>query len=274
MQRALIIFLFGMACIPFGDTANKLLTTDHGVDPIFSAWARFAIGTLAVVPFLPRGALRVFKRPLVLFRGALFAGGISSITIALSQIPLSTAFGGLFFAPVVSFLTAVIFLKERAPLSRWVLVGLAFGGVLLVTQPWTAASAGLAWAFLAGTFYGTFLTTSRALADEDPIAVLFTQVAIAGALTLPFAIMMWPGFNVAKAGLFAWSGLASLAGNFCVIFAYGLIAANRLAPWVNFQLVFAFAFSWIFFDHKADVVAWFGLAIIIAAGFASNFSRD
>ena len=61
MQRAVLIMFVAMSLIPAGDSAGKLLTSTLGVAPVFVAWSRFALGALMVLPFLSRGAVRLFR---------------------------------------------------------------------------------------------------------------------------------------------------------------------------------------------------------------------
>jgi hypothetical protein len=42
--------LIGMVLIPTGDAASKLLSNDQGFHPYFIAWARFAIGSMLIIP--------------------------------------------------------------------------------------------------------------------------------------------------------------------------------------------------------------------------------
>lgn len=102
MQRAVLIMLVAMSMIPAGDSAGKLLTSVHGVSPIFVAWSRFAIGTLLVLLFLPAGTLALLRRPGIWFRAALLAGGITSIQTALQTADVATVFAAFFIGPLFS----------------------------------------------------------------------------------------------------------------------------------------------------------------------------
>ena len=106
--------LIGMILIPTGDAASKLLSNAHGFHPYFIAWARFALGALLVLPFIPRSCLTVFRNPLAWIRGVLLAVGISAITVAVSLDYLADVFAVFFVGPIISYILAVIFLKETA----------------------------------------------------------------------------------------------------------------------------------------------------------------
>ncbi len=270
MGKAVFIMLAGMAFIPLGDSASKLLSSGAGVNPFFIAWSRFVVGTLCVLPFVHRHWWNTFRLPLAWVRGILLGCGITSITVALQTTDLATAFGGLFLAPIVSFVVAAFVLRETVTPARIFLIILGFLGVLLVAQPGLTFTPGKAAAVLAGTFYGLFLAASRAAAPKaDAKALLFTQLVIAMLITLPFGVQQIPELTPRIGWLIVVSGVASMVGNFCLILAYGLAPATRMAPLVYFQLIAAFAFGWLVFGDIPNSLAQLGLALIIGSGFAT-----
>ncbi len=274
MNRAILLMLIGMSLIPAGDSASKILTSELGVAPLFVSFSRFMVGALCVFPFIVWGGWHIFRDPLVWARGVLTAIGISSITTALQTIDLATAFGGLFFAPIVSFVTAAIFLKEQVTPQRIALIVAGFIGVLLVSQPGFNFAAGNGFALIAGVCYGSFLTLSRVTAPKyEPMPLLFSQLAIAALCVSPFSLMMVPDFNVAVTAQLVMSGVFSMAGNFLLITAYALAPATRLAPLVYFQLVAALILGWLIFSEVPNDLALLGLFVIATSGFAGLFLR-
>lgn len=262
--------LIGMSFIPAGDAASKILTTELGVQPLFVSWSRFLVGAICILPFMLSGGWSIFRDPWVWVRGALIGCGISFITIALQTVDLATAFGGLFFAPIVSFVTAAIFLKEPVTPTRTALVVMGFGGVLLVAQPGLNFSAGTGFALLAGVCYGLFLTLSRVVAPKyKPFPLVFSQMAIAMVLLLPFGLGSVPDFNPAITAQVLMSGLFSMTGNLLLIMAYSLAPATRLAPLVYFQLIAALVLGWLVFSTLPNGLALLGLFVIAGSGFAT-----
>ena len=169
--------LIGMILIPTGDAASKLLSNAYGFHPYFIAWARFALGALLILPFIPRSCLTVFRNPLAWIRGVLIAVGISAITVAVSLEDLADVFAVFFIGPIISYILAVIFLKETVNLQRTALLLLGFCGILIIARPGFGFSAGLGFALLAGTTYGTFLTLSWvAASQEEPQGLLISQM--------------------------------------------------------------------------------------------------
>lgn len=265
------MMLLAMALLPAGDAAGKMLTA-LGVSPWFVAWSRFVLGAAMALPLLwgqRPGLGRALRHPLVWLRAAFITGGISSILTALRTEALADVFGAFFVGPLLSYLLAIVFLKERADWRRIGLLLLGFGGVILVVKPGFGMTPGMGFALLAGVFYGAFLTTSRAVAGVAPPRVLLVSQLLIGAVALaPMGLGHLPAPGAAVAGLALLSALGSMLANLLLIAAYARAQAGRLAPLVYFQLVSATALGWLIFGTLPDLVAVLGLFVVTLAGLA------
>ncbi|OAN73407.1 hypothetical protein A8B82_02580 [Sulfitobacter sp. EhC04] len=274
MQRAVLIMFVAMSLIPGGDSAGKMLSSNLGVSPLFVAWSRFALGILILLPFLPNGSDALLRNWRIWVRAAVLATGISCIQMALQTVDIATVFAAFFIGPLVSYVLAVIFLRETVTPLRSVLTVLGFVGVLLVVRPGPGGELGVLWAVAAGTCYGTFLTMSRWLSGlGTPMALTFTQMVIAGLMLLPLGLLNMPTMTLPIAGLTLASAICSMLGNLLLLFAYRIAPATRLAPLVYFQLIAAVLLGWIIFGDLPDSYTWAGLALITGAGLASTRLR-
>ena len=274
MWRAISFMLIGMMLIPTGDAASKLLSNNYGFHPYFIAWARFALGSMLVLPFISKNNLKVFRNPLAWVRGVLIAVGITAITVALSLENLTNVFAVFFVGPIISYILAVVFLKETVNFQRSILLVLGFCGILIIARPGFGFTLGLGFALLAGTAYGISLTLSRvAASQEGPKGLLVSQMVIAAVITTPMALLYWPTQNLETLGLIAVSGAFSMLGNLFLILAYARAPASRLAPFVYFQLIGALFLGWLIFDTWPDGWGMLGLGLLIISGFGSAFLR-
>lgn len=269
--RAAAVMCLAMCFIPAGDTAGKLLTDDLAVAPVFVAWTRFAIAAIVLAPFVPRGALRLLLDWRIVVRALMLMGGITCILTALRTAPLADTFAAFFIGPSVSYLLAVIFLREPLSGRRAALVALGFLGVLLIVRPGGAGVApGLGWAVAAGCFYGAFLTASRWLSSAaPPLSLLFSQLAIPAILLAPAGLLAAPPLTAEIGVLATASALGSMTGNFLLLFAYRRAPATVLAPLVYFQLVAATGLGWAVFGTLPQGLTWLGLGVVIASGVAA-----
>lgn len=274
MGRAILIMFLAMSLIPAGDMAGKLLTGQHGVSPVFVAWSRFALGLLVILPFVRAPALALLRDWRVWLRALLLAGGILSIQSALKTEPLANVFAAFFVGPILSYALSALWLREPVTWTRSALMLVGFLGVLLVVRPGLGGSPGLLLALLAGCFYGAFLTASRWLSHlGTPLALSFTQLAIAGLVLTPFGIANLPALDMQTAGLTLASAMGSMLGNLLLLVAYARAPATRLAPLVYFQLIAAAGLGWAVFGDLPDLWTWAGLSLVLGAGLVSALLR-
>lgn len=279
---AVALMLVGMSLIPAGDTAGKLMTS-QGISPWFVAWSRFALGAALLAPFM-LGGLRAMPALLadwrIWLRGGLVAGTVASILTALATVPLALAFAAFFLGPLLSYALAAAFLGERITPLRTILLIAGFIGVLVVVRPGPGMAPGVGFALLAGVLYGGFLTASRWLRHRARAPELMLSQLLVGAVLLaPGGLAALPDLGPGQ-GVGLWLGalvlvsaLASLAGNLCLILAYGRADASRLAPLVYFKLVAATVLGAAVFGDWPDAIALAGLTILVASGVASFMVR-
>lgn len=270
MWKLAALMFLAMSMIPAGDTAGKLLSSEHGVSPFFVAWSRFVIGSLVALPLVRPDTLRILRDRRIWLRAALLAGGILSIQMALQRAPVADVFAAFFIGPIFSYLLSVLLLGERVTRLRSALMLLGFAGVLLVVRPGLGTGSGIGFALLAGLFYGAFLTASRWLSPvARPASLLFSQLFLSALMLTPFSLQTVPELTPTLIGLTFTSALFSLGGNFLLLFAYARAPAATLAPFVYFQLIGAVLLGWVVFRDLPDAATWAGLALIIGAGIAS-----
>ncbi|SDC47382.1 DMT family transporter [Ruegeria marina] len=274
MGHAVLIMFLAMSLIPAGDMAGKLLTGQHGVSPVFVAWSRFAMGLMAILPFVRPPALALLRDGRVWLRALLLAGGILSIQSALRTEPLANVFAAFFVGPILSYALSVLLLREPVTWTRTALMLVGFLGVLLVVRPGLGGSPGLLLALLAGCFYGAFLTASRWLSHlGTPLALSFSQLAIAGLVLTPLGLANLPALDAHTAGLTLASAMGSMLGNLLLLVAYARAPATRLAPLVYFQLIAAAGLGWAVFGDLPDLWTWAGLSLVLGAGLVSALLR-
>ena len=271
LNLAGIVFV-AVSLIVVGDTAGKLLTT-AGVEPTVVAWSRFGIGAMLVLPF---SGLNFREIPSllnwrVLLRAVLITGGISSILVALQTEPIANVFGAFFIGPIVSYILAVVFLGERPTRVRSILLAMGFFGVMLVVKPGFGATKGIAFALLAGCFYGSYLAMTKALAGEfRPRLLLISQLLIGALILTPVGMVSTlPEVTLNIGWLISVSAIGSAAGNYLLVIANRRAEASLIAPLVYTQLISATVFGVLIFGDWPDLFALVGLVIIASSGLGS-----
>ncbi len=271
---AALIMGIGIAGIPLGDTAGKLLLSTGAVDPIFIAWSRYGLGALLIV-LVYRGKgfdLKVLRDWRLWLRALLLSVAIISILTALNTEPLANAFAAFFVGPVFAYFAAAVFLREKISKLRTFLLFCSFAGVLLVVKPGADMSTGILFALLGGVFYGGFLVATRWLADVTRPRMLLLSSLIIGTLFMtPWAVTSIPVMDTKTTLLVLWSAAASAVGNISIVVSSAMADASRLAPLVYMQLVYATLFGLLVFGDFPDNWSLLGVAMLIVSGFSSFF---
>jgi len=266
------LVLVATSLVVVGDTAGKLLTQD-GVSPVFVAWARFALGALIILPLsgLNSGEIRNFLNPKIVMRAVFIAGGICSILTALRSEPIANVFGAFFIGPMVSYILAVVFLKEPITKLRTILLLIGFLGVMLVVKPGFGATPGIGFALLAGCFYGAYLTMTRAISgDLRPRFLLLSQLVVGAILLAPIgATSPWPEPSRTAYLLILTSAMASAMGNYLLVRASRMASATIIAPFIYNQLFAATILGVLVFNELPDAVSLLGLVLIALSGFGT-----
>lgn len=270
--KTAFLVVSAVTLIVIGDTAGKELTR-LGFEPFFVAGARFVVAAILLLPFsgLQIKELKLLLTWPILFRSALIASGIVCILTALKTEQMANVFGAFFIAPIIAFALSATILKERVTLVRLFLVVLGFVGVLLVVKPGFGITAGIGLGFLAGCFHGTFIVTTRWLANKyRPRFLLISQLIIGSFIILPLNIgIELPNLNSTAIVLLSISALGSAFGNLIIVLASRTAPASIIAPLIYSQLVVATIFGYFVFNDLPDNVALIGLIIIVLSGLGS-----
>lgn len=272
LWRVGAIMLASMTLIVGGDVAAKVLS-QNGVSPIFTAWTRFALAALVLLPFsgLTRSDAPALRDPRVWLRALLIMAGICLILTALRTEPVANTFGAFFVGPIVAFALSALLLKERITLLRSVLLGLSFVGVLLVVKPGFGATVGMGFALLAGVFHGCYVVATRWIAPlYRPRLLLISQLVLGGVILTPFGLAVLPdALTWGALGLVVISAMGSAFGNLLLVTLSKTTPSNVIAPLIYTQLIPATMLGFVVFSDWPDWISFVGLAVIFATGIAS-----
>lgn len=272
LWRVGAIMLASMTLIVGGDVAAKVLS-QNGVSPIFTAWTRFALAALVLLPFsgLTRSDAPTLRDPRVWLRALLIMAGICLILTALRTEPVANTFGAFFVGPIVAFALSAVLLKERITLLRSVLLGLSFVGVLLVVKPGFGATVGMGFALLAGVFHGCYVVATRWIAPlYRPRLLLISQLVLGGVILAPFGLAALPdALTWGALGLVVISAMGSAFGNLLLVILSKTTPSNVIAPLIYTQLIPATMLGFVVFSDWPDWISFVGLAVIFATGIAS-----
>ncbi len=273
---AAFIMGIGIAGIPLGDTAGKLMFLHTSVEPAFIAWSRYGLGILLVwLAYAGRGFdFTAMKDWRLWLRSFFVTAAVFSILNSIATEPLANAFAAFFIGPIFAYFGAAFFLREQITWFRTVTLIIAFLGVIIVVRPSINMSPGLVYALMGGCFYAAFLVSTRWLAHVARPRMLLLSNLIMGTLLLtPMGITSIPKIDAEMFGLVIWSAAASAIGNLAIVLSSSLVDGSRIAPLIYMQVVYATLFGILFFGDLPDKWAWVGLVVLVISGFASFFAQ-
>jgi drug/metabolite transporter (DMT)-like permease len=202
-----------------------------------------------------------------LWRSMLGTIGMMSWTYSLTIIPLGHATALSFTAPLISTLFAVMFLGEKAGITRWLALLVGFGGTLIILNPnphdfaWIdllVIFATTAWA-ITGLFIKSLSST------EPPLRMVFYMNFFMLLAVTPFGIAHWQ-----MPSAHAWLVLFFIAGasiimHFSMAKAFSLARVVTLVPFDFTRLIYTSILAYFIFNETSPLRIWIGAAIIIAS---------
>jgi S-adenosylmethionine uptake transporter len=222
------------------------------------AWAR-AVGV----------SLRTQRVGMHAWRGVIGAISLLAWFYALAHLPLATAMTLNYMSSiwVAAFLIGGALIYGRADkqglLFATVLAG--FGGVVMVLRP--AIEANQLWAGLIGMMSGI------TAAPEARVVFYFA----AASAVFGFGASLFTGFSSLASWHALWIlpiGLLASLGQICMTRAYASGATMLVANLQYSGIVFAALLGVIVFGDKLPLIAWIGMAVIIASGIAATLLRN
>lgn len=270
-RRGILYMASAMVCLVANDMLMKRLGQSMPLPQmVFLRGAMAVLMVLAVAHAL--GATRQLKQAAggrVVVRAVADAMGTLLYLGSLMHLPLANATAINLAAPLMMALFAVLFLHESAGPRRWLAIGAGFAGVLLVIQP--RAEGFNVWSLvcLSGTVFqaGRELLTRRI--DPGVPSILITLSSVACVTLMAGAGTLWDGWQpVARADLGGLAMAAALlaSGYWLIVNSMRHGEMSLVAPFRYTGLLVAVVLGYAVWGDVPDVMAWTGIALLLAAG--------
>ena len=234
-----------------------------------------AFGTVSFVLYAVWTKEPVIRRAYIegplLIRSAFEILGRLFFALSLAFVPLSTTSAILQAAPLVVTLGAVLVLKEKVGLLRWVAMGVGFFGVLLILRPTPSGFEATTIFAVLGMigFAGRDLMT-RASPPEvsaTQLGVLgFLMVFIAGVVITIFEAAPLAAPTLPALAMLMGTGLAGLVGYSALTKAMRTGEVSVVAPFRYSRLLIALILAFFIFGERPDTLTLIGAALIVGSG--------
>jgi drug/metabolite transporter (DMT)-like permease len=274
--RAGLYMVITTACFVAGDTCIKLIGASLPLGQVIcliglvsSLFIFMVCGQQGILKNLPL----IFTRS-VLLRSLFDAMGSFMFVSALMHMPLANISSVMQSVPLVVVAVGVIFLGEKAGLSRIAAVIAGFLGVLLIVKPMPQTIT--IYEFLA--VGAVIVVALRDLVTKRiPAHVPLLVIALANAIFISasgFVVGLAQGFKTVE----PWQWSLLLGAGLFVTFSYFFIVAtvrlgelSATAPFRYSEVVFAIIAGILVFGEYPDAISYLGMALVIGAGlFAAH----
>lgn len=250
------------------DVIVKLVGTR--LDGLEISFFRFLFSMLTVLPFMIAKGRESFKTTnpsMHWWRAIVGVAAIALFTYGLIFVPLAEVTVFSFTQPLFFMPLAILFLKEKVSLRRWIAVILGFSGILIMIDP-GSPNFNLYVFFPMGAaflFAMLDLMAKKMVSNESTLTLLFyfaLGTTIAGLIP---ALLVWQTPNLRELfWLFALGAGANLI-QVCLFKAFSATEASSLAPFRYVELIFSVFFGFMLFGESLKIKTVLGAIVIIGS---------
>lgn len=261
-----VLAMLGFASM---DAMAKWLVADYPIAQMM--WIRYGIFCVfAWLVVRRQGLLKVARsgRPWLQGARALLAVVESAVfVLAFHYLPLADTHALAATSPLIVIALGVLFLGERAGVTRWVAVGAGFVGVLLIVRPgfrtldWT-----LLLPVLGALLWGVYQIMTRLCARDDTTdttLVWSAFVAFAGTTLVGPWGWQWP--DATGWLLLVTTGVLGALAHYGLIRALDHAEAGAVQPYSYTLLVWVTILGAVVFGDFPDAWTIGGAAVIVAS---------
>jgi len=231
----------------------------------------FSMAVTAVLLARAGLTVRTMRLGMHVHRGVAGFVSLFMFFYSLTQLPVATAMTLNYTSPLFVALLFTWLARERPRRGLAVAVAVGFVGAVLLLRPTITAeqvfpaAVGLASGALSAVAYWNVRQLVRAQEPEQRVVFYFATFCGAGALVwmLPNA---WHPVTTKTAPILAGIGAFGTLGQLAMTRAYGKGPAIVTAALSYSGIVFSSVLGIVLFSETLPLVAWIGIALIVAAG--------
>jgi drug/metabolite transporter (DMT)-like permease len=269
---AIVAMVTGAACLAGNHALVRSVADEVGA--LETSALRFLWAVPLMLPWLIRSRGRMLHTRR---HGLHFLAGMTTVASTLflfsglALLPLALATSLSFTAPLFATVMAVLLLKERVSMMRWLAIAVGFAGVLIILRPGVAPVSPVAMLPLgfAVAYAFWFILMKRLGGTEQKTTITFYQTVWSALLLTLIAIpeWQWPSWDATWRSA-AMGGLGT-AAIFLVAWAFDLAEASLVAPFDYIRLPLIALIAYLAFGEVPDLFTILGALVIVGATLAS-----
>ena len=279
----------GMAFFSIQDALIKFIYEDAALYELY--FGRTVVAFCLLVGYLKFSNQKIILKThypfLTIFRVICFFFGFSFFYISLTYMSLAMANALFFCCPFFVSILAVIFLKEKVGIRRWLAIATGFIGVFIVLDPNFNNFDYMKLAPIACALcYAISMTITKITSDKDNVYTQMLHLYL-GAIIISILFFIFTGkgqFNTFSDPTFqfifrewfsnpgySWPfiiamGLISVLAFYFILNAYSIASPSVVSLYEYSLIVWAILTGYVLFDSVPTFKTLIGVSIIISAG--------
>ncbi|MDC9826535.1 DMT family transporter [Devosia sp. ZB163] len=219
--------------------------------------------------------VRSGNKPMLLLRAILTLAAWCMYYSAGREMQLAEMTTLYYFAPVITIVLAVIFLKEQLTLARVGAAAIGFFGVLVASNP-AGLTFGIPALMVLGAafFWAVAMILMRSISKSESSMVLIFSLNLfytfaMGLLSIP----LWTAMDPLQVLILVATGIVGGTAQYVLVEAARLVPASVLGTVEYFALIWSFVFGFLFWGEQPAGVVFIGAALVIVAGLVLAWSE-
>ena len=287
--KGIIFILLGMATFSIQDALIKFIYNDTALYELY--FGRTLVAIVLLVGFLKFSKKKINLKShyplLTTIRVVCFFFGFSFFYISLTYMSLAMANALFFCCPFFVSILAVIFLKEKVGIRRWLAIATGFLGVFIVLDPDFSNFDYMKLAPIACALcYAISMTITKITSDKDNVYTQMLHLYL-GAIIISILFFIFTGkgqFNTFSDPTFqfifrewftnpgySWPfivamGFISVLAFYFILNAYSIASPSVVSLYEYSLIVWAILTGYVLFDSIPTFKTLIGVSIIISAG--------
>ena len=292
--KGIIFILTGMAMFSIQDSLIKYIFKDTALYELY--FGRTLTALLLLILYLKFSSQKLVMKTyypiLTSVRVICFFFGFSFFYVSLTYMSLAMANALFFSSPFFVSILAIIFLREKVGIRRWLAIFVGFLGVYIVLNPNFENFDYMKLAPVAcALFYAISMTITKITSDKDSVYSQMFHLYI-GAIGISILFFIFTGqgqFNTFSDPTFqfilrewftnptyAWPyiilmGLVASLSFYFVFSAYSIASPSVVSLFEYSLIIWAIIIGYLFFNDIPTLRTFIGVALIMGAGLYIYF---
>lgn len=250
-------------------TLVRLIPEINSTHTVFYRFV-FNVAIMGILALLKVFPLTFVRSPVLLLRG--LTGGIATFLFYLSIVKIGIGVGTVisYSYPVFAAVFSVVFLKEKISFLKWLVILVAFGGIVLISfskiNDAENLSIYLMLAIIGAVLAAASVTLVKTLHSTDNTYAIFFAQAIVGfwlfvtpATTVPVEI------SYTQFAILLGIGISAAAAQLIMTAAYKKVTVSTGSTFYMTVPVLNVVIGWMFFGEVLGVFEIIGAAIVITS---------